>query len=89
MKIKVISYNKDKNEHSVEFLSGNPKPYRTRVDFFVGCAIEVPTDPYIEEKYDEIAYGLIGKEFIMSLDAWSEQHQMWLPDKKHITEINL
>lgn len=80
MKIKVTSYNKEKNSHEVI----NQKGLYSKVDFFVGCAIKVPTDPYIEEEYDKVANDLIGMNFDIDEACWSEQHQMYLPNDHHI-----
>lgn len=66
MKIKILEYRKEADEHLIEVLDRPDLKHRNLADFFVGCAIEVPTDPYVEEKYNEIAYGLVGKEFEMN-----------------------
>ena len=84
LKAKVRGYKKEYNTHVITVEKPERLKGRTTIDFFVGCAIEVPTDPYDEARYDEIAFSLVGKTYMINERCWSERHQMWLPEKDDI-----
>lgn len=85
MKIRITKYDKNLNRHHFEWIDEHPtKSHIKVIDLFVGCAIDVPVEPYDEEKYDEIANSLIGREMEIDEECFSERHQMWLPSDYHI-----
>ena len=87
MKIKVLSFNREKNYHIVE-VPNDENSYRNKVDFFVGCGLDLVQDA-TPEQYDDACLSIVGNEYEMSKDCWSEQHQMYLPNEVDLKSDNL
>lgn len=86
MKVKIKSFNREKNYHIIE-VPQDEHSYRNKADFFVGCGLDLVQDA-TPEQYDDACLEIIGKEFEISKDCWSERHQMYLPNDYHLKVIN-